>query len=49
MQLAYFANLRDITGLSKQTWNLDGGTIGKLIGELCRTYGTEFTTLGFKK
>jgi molybdopterin synthase sulfur carrier subunit len=42
MQLAYFANLREITGLSKQTWNLNVETIGKLIGELCTTYGKEF-------
>jgi len=42
MQLAYFATLRDITGLSKQPWNASVETIGDLLRELCSRYGPKF-------
>jgi len=42
MQLAYFATLREITGLSKQTWNSSVETIGDLLREVCSRYGPNF-------
>jgi MoaD family protein len=42
MELAFFATLREITGRSKQPWNVSVETAGDLLHELCNLYGPEF-------